>query len=97
MLLWQVALAGNLACVGFDSHPGRLKVLVDKLSRWYAPATPFILYEAARLPIEDFRAEYLTLAELPGARYAEYTTLVIPPAREAPPDQEWRARLERLD
>lgn len=97
VLLWQVALAGNLACVGFEPDPKRLQLLVDKLSGWYRPDTPVILYEAARLPIEDFRAERMILTDLPSANYREHTTLVIPPASEAERDEEWIARLSALD
>lgn len=97
VLLWQVALAGNLDCVGFEPDPKRLQLLVDKLSHWYRPDTPVILYEAAQLPIEDFRAERMTLADLPSARYKEYTTLVIPPAVEAERDEPWIAAIEAQD
>lgn len=97
VLLWQVALAGNLACVGFEPDPKRLQLLVDKLSGWYALDTPVILYEAAQLPIEDFRAERMALADLPAARYKEYTTLVLPPAREAERDERWIEALEALE
>jgi len=37
-----------------------------------------ILYEAAQLPIDTFRAETLRLSDLPNAHYKEFTTLVIP-------------------
>jgi len=97
VLLWQVALAGNLACIGFQPDPRRLQILVEKLSQWYRPDTPVILYEAAQLPIENFRADSMILADLPTARYKEYTTLVIPPAREAGRDERWVRRLEALD
>lgn len=97
VLLWQVALAGNLDCVGFEANRDRLAVLVDKLSGWYETHTPVILYEAAQLPIESFRAERLALADLPEATYKEYTTLVIPPAVEAERDETWIARLNALD
>lgn len=97
VLLWQVALAGNLACIGFEPDARRLQLLVDKLSQWYRPDTPVILYEAAQLPIEDFRAERLTLADLPNARYKEHTTLVIPPTREAERDEQWIKALESLN
>lgn len=91
VLLWQVALAGNLDCIGFEPRTGRLQVLVDKLTHWYAPTTEVILYEAPTLPIADFRAERLTLADLPFAHYEEYTTLVIPPAKELERDAAyWR-------
>ncbi|GAB4173794.1 MAG: SAM-dependent methyltransferase [Wenzhouxiangellaceae bacterium] len=88
VLLWQVALAGSLDCKGFEPSPQRLQVLVGKLTRWYRPDHEVILYEAARLAIEPFRAERIRLGELPGARFCEYTTLVIPPAARPAPDRE---------
>jgi len=97
VLLWQVALAGNLDCIGFEPDPQRLRLLVDKLSHWYRPDTPIILYEAAQLPIERFRADRMALSELPGASLKEYTTMVIPPALEAVRDETWIRRLEALD
>lgn len=95
VLLWQVALAGSLDCVGFDAHPERLRVLVDKLMQWYGSDTDAILYEAARLPIEDFRADPLKLTDLPQAKLRPHTTLVIPPARPLEADGHWRDILER--
>lgn len=97
VLLWQVALAGSLDCTGFSARPDRLQVLVDKLADHYAPDTTVILYEAARLPIEDFRATRLALRDLPGAELHPHTTLVIPPAREAERDPGWIAAIEALD
>lgn len=93
VLLWQVALTGNLDCIGFKPNTDRLKLLVDKLLNWYRPGTEVLLYEAARLPIEDFRADTLPLTDLPVAQYREYTTLVIPPEQTPRPDQ---AMLHRL-
>lgn len=97
LLLWQVALSGSLDCVGFEAHPARLKVLVDKLTQWYPPDTEVILYEAAQLPIEDFRADYLALAALPQASYKEYTTLVIPPAIALERDEHYWNALRKLE
>ncbi|MEZ0471597.1 diguanylate cyclase [Luteimonas salinilitoris] len=79
VLLWQVALAGDLSCTRFHAEHEGLQALVDKLLRWYPPEHEVILYEAARLPIETPRAERLPLRDLPTAHYEEYTTLVIPP------------------
>lgn len=91
VLLWQVALSGNIDCIGFEPDPARLQLLVDKLCHWYPADHEVILYEAAQLSIEDVRAERLALSELPRARYKEYTTLVIPPAGPAERDrQTWR-------
>lgn len=88
LILWQVALSGDLSCTRFDADPERLQVLVDKLAKTYPLDTEVILYEAARLPIESFQAERLALRDLPRARYQEYTTLVVPPAGELAPDGE---------
>jgi diguanylate cyclase len=96
VLLWQVALTGNLDCVGFQPEPKRLRLLVDKLSRWYQPDHEVILYEAARLPIEDFRADRIGLADLPDANLNEYTTLVIPPAVEMQADEAVLTQLREL-
>lgn len=87
LILWQVALAGDLSCTQFDADPGRLAVLRDKLLRWYRPDTDVILYEAAQLPMGGFRADHLALNDLPGAEFKEYTTLVIPPVQSLTPDE----------
>ena len=85
VLLWQVALAGNLDCIGFEPDPRRLRLLVDKLSHWYRPDTPIILYEAAQLPIERLSRQTHDRCRTARRRaLKEYTTLVIPPAREKP-------------
>ncbi|MGC4076364.1 MAG: diguanylate cyclase [Rubrivivax sp.] len=79
VLLWQVALAGDLTCTRLHAERDGLQALVDKLLRWYPPEHEVILYEAAWLPIEQPRMDRLALRDLPDAKYAEYTTLVIPP------------------
>jgi siroheme synthase len=96
LILWQVALSGNLDCIGFEPDPARLDILVDKLQRWYPSDAPVILYEAARLPVQRHRADRLALGELPRARYREHTTLVITPLVDPPRDEETRARLAAL-
>ncbi len=82
VLLWQVALSGDLSCTRLHAEREGVQALVDKLLRWYPPDHEVILYEAARLPIETPRADRLALRDLPTAHYEEYTTLVIPPLRE---------------
>lgn len=96
LILWQVALSGNLDCIGFEPNPARLSILVDKLQRWYPADTPVILYEAAQVPVQRHRADRLALYELPRADYREHTTLVIPPLRDPPQDDETLARLTEL-
>lgn len=96
LLLWQIMHTGNLACTGFDAHPEWLELLVEKLARWYPAETGVILYEAATLPIQDFRAERLALGELPQARLTEVTTLVIPPVATPAADAVVLARLRAI-
>lgn len=79
VLLWQVALSGDLSCSRLHAESEGLQILVTKLLRWYPPDHKVILYEAAQLPIDSFRAESLCLSDLPSAHYTEVTTLVIPP------------------
>lgn len=82
VLLWQVALSGDLTCTRLHAERYGLQALVDKLQRWYPGDHEVILYEAAQLPIESPRIERLPLRALPDAQYQEYTTLVIPPLDE---------------
>jgi diguanylate cyclase len=82
VLLWQVALSGDLSCTRLHAEREGVQALVDKLLRWYPPDHEVILYEAAQLPIETPRADRLPLRDLPTAHYEEYTTLVIPPFGE---------------
>ncbi len=79
VLLWQVALAGDWSCRRLHAEREGLEALVTKLLRWYPPDHEVILYEAAQLPIQSYRAKSLCLRDLPQARYEEFTTLVIPP------------------
>lgn len=79
VLLWQVALSGDLSCTRLHAEREGVQALVERLLRWYPPDHEVVLYEAARLPIETFRAERLPLRDLADAHYEEYTTLVIPP------------------
>lgn len=93
LILWQVALVGDLALDRFHADPSSLALLVEKLEGWYPADTEVILYEAAQLPVQRCRAERMPLRGLPEADYLEYTTLVIPPIRTAAPDREWLQRL----
>lgn len=94
LILWQVALCGDLSRMQFETTPERLGLLVEKLGRWYPADTEVILYEAAQIPVQSFRAERMKLEDLPGASYVEHTTLVIPPGISPVRDEEMLARLE---
>lgn len=97
LLLWQVALAGNTGCIGFEPDARRLGLLVDKLSGWYDRNAEVTLYEAAPLPVAPFRAERIALGDLPHAALSTATTLVIPPTVAPARDEAARARLASFD
>lgn len=86
LLLWQVALTGDTACTRFHAEPAEIQRLVERLLLDYPADHEVILYEAARLSVEPFRAERLALRDLASARFEEYTTLVIPPCAPRYPD-----------
>jgi len=96
LILWQVALTGDLALDRFHAEPDAIGLLVEKLRRWYPADTPVMLYEAAQLPVERVRADRMQLEAIPSARYREHTTLVVPPVRGAEPDPGWIERVGRL-
>ncbi len=94
VLLWQVALAGDVSCRRLHAEREGLQMLVTKLLRWYPPDHEVLLYEAAQLPIESFRADTLRLDSLPDAHYKEFTTLVVPALKNEPRhDPEFRPAL----
>lgn len=86
LLLWQVALTGDIACTRFHAEPEEIQKLVERLLVDYPADHEVILYEAARLSVEPFRADRLALRDLASARFEEYTTLVIPPCAPRYPD-----------
>lgn len=90
LLLWQVALTGDIACTRFHAEPRELQKLVERLLLDYPADHEVILYEAARLPVEPFRADRMPLCELASAHYEEYTTLVVPPCAPRPTDHAGR-------
>lgn len=95
LILWQIALCGDLGCTRFQATPAYLEILVDKLRRWYPAETPCILYEAPQFALGHTRMDSVPLQELAQAHYREHTTLVIPPSRELDWDQEILSKLAK--
>lgn len=96
LLLWQLALTGNLDCIGFEPVPARLALLADKLQTWYPADHEVVLYEASQLPVLPFRAERLRLADLSSADLREHTTLAVPPLHRPQTDERWLARVKAI-
>lgn len=97
LILWQVGIAGDLSGGRFETDARRLSVLVDVLSRYYAPEHEVVVYRAATLPFQEARIDRVALAALPAVSLGMADTLAVPPGRPPQPDPEVRRRLAALD
>ena len=79
LLLWQIALAGEHTLTEFNTNQRRLDVLVEHLSQWYPIEHQVVIYEAANLPIQSPRIDWISLKDLPRAKLSMISTLLIPP------------------
>ncbi|MCS6236896.1 hypothetical protein G3495_17560 [Shewanella baltica] len=82
LLLWQIAIAGEHTLTQFHTTSDRLQILVEQLHQWYPLDHQVVIYEAANLPIQAPRIEYLPLSKLPEANLSPISTLLIPPAKK---------------
>ena len=97
LVLWQVALVGDLTLKRFSTGPAYRQALVDVLGRDYPLDHEIIIYRAATLPIQQPRICRMSLRDLPEAELTEDVTVVLPPATALKPNLSMRARLEELD
>ena len=81
-IMWQIGIVGEHTATQFETRPEWVAVFVERLKAWYPLSHQVILYEAAVLPIEEPRMDYLQLKDLPAAQMSTKTTLVIPPVRD---------------
>ncbi len=82
LVLWQVGMAGDKSLGKVVTDKRYRKVLVDLLAENYSLDHQVTLYEAATIPLEPIRKEFIALKELPDADVSQQTTLVIPPSRK---------------
>ncbi|WP_100640862.1 SAM-dependent methyltransferase [Alteromonas facilis] len=80
LVLWQIALAGELSLTTKVSSSQHVTILCELLYEHYAPSHQVILYECPTLPTDDARIDYISLADLPTADMSPITTLIVPPA-----------------
>lgn len=80
LILWQIAVAGDLTYRKFDADPRRLAVLVEVLKETYPSDHRVVLYEAAMLPVSEPVIEAMPLCELASARVSQSSSLYVPPA-----------------
>lgn len=87
LILWQIDAIGTL---NNDNNANRhgLKLLVKKLSHYYAAEHTVILYEAAQHPGFRPRIDRIRLDDLQNTALKKISTLYIPPAKQTQPDHE---------
>jgi uncharacterized protein YabN with tetrapyrrole methylase and pyrophosphatase domain len=95
LVLWQVAMIGNLGFLDVRApRVGRgLAVLAEALCARYPARHEAVIYEAAVHPLLGPRVERVALEDLGGAKVTDVTTLYVPPVAAAPVDREMMARL----
>ncbi|NEP00476.1 MAG: hypothetical protein F6K58_17695 [Symploca sp. SIO2E9] len=94
LILWQIAMVGNL---GFYQQGGNLPglgVLAEVLEKYYGRDHEVIIYEAAVYhPVCEPMIKPMPMFKLAETRVSEVSTLYIPPKAPAPVDAEMMVRL----
>lgn len=94
LVLWQIAVVGDMSITFRRATPRQLQLLLSLLEGYgYSADHESILYEAATLPISSPRIERIPLSALLEAELKLQSTLVIPPARRLVPNVEMRQAL----
>ena len=93
LILWQIAVIGQL---GFDQngeHRHGVRVLTAELQRWYPPDHEVVVYEAAVYSICNPVIQRLSLDKVVEAKITELSTLYVPPKELASIDYAMMTRL----
>jgi len=96
LVLWQITLAGDRSIARFDTGEAELQLLVELLSAQYPPEHQVVIYEAASMPFEQPRMEWIPLGDLPKARLTLKSTLVLPPSQPLQKNARLLAQLQAL-
>lgn len=97
LVVWQIGVVGDRSLKRRATGPAYRALLVERLAEDWPREHRVALYEAASLPHQLPRIDWLPLASLPAAAVAMHTTLVVPPARAMRADPDFRARISALD
>jgi len=87
LILWQVAIAGDISLAKFSTNSKYKQVLLDKLYESYPKNHEIILYECAVLPIDQPRIEKIELSDINNVEMSLKTTVVIPPSHSSEVDK----------
>jgi uncharacterized protein YabN with tetrapyrrole methylase and pyrophosphatase domain len=94
LILWQIAVIGNLGFYKEEEHLRGLRVLAEVLETHYSSDHEVIVYEAAvYYPVCEPVIQRMPLFKLPETKVTLVSTLYVPPKASAPVDREMMARL----
>jgi uncharacterized protein YabN with tetrapyrrole methylase and pyrophosphatase domain len=94
LILWQIAMIGNLGFHREESQLRGLTVLAEVLETYYSFEHEVIVYEAAvYYPVCEPVIQRLPLSKLTEIEVTPVSTLYVPPQVQAPIDAEMMARL----
>lgn len=93
LILWQIAVIGNLGFYEEGSHRHGLTVLAEVLEDYYGSDHIVVIYEAAIYPTVKPHIQHVPLCMLPQARISLVSTLYVPPKELANVDEEMMQRL----
>ncbi|NEP00714.1 MAG: hypothetical protein F6K58_19015 [Symploca sp. SIO2E9] len=94
LILWQIAMVGNLGFYERRGHIQGLKILAEVLDKDYGADHEVIVYEAAvYYPVCLPVVERISLSKLPEAKVTEVSTLYVPPKAMTPVDRKMMVNL----
>ncbi len=93
VILWQIGVVGHIDYrqTGYDLRP--VKLVVEKLLKFYPADHPVILYQAAHMVMACSVQQKISLAELSEVSITPIATLFIPPLGSPQIDDEMLSRL----
>lgn len=93
LILWQIAMLGNLGSYNRENLVRPLNILTEVLKTHYGADHEVIVYEAAVYSVCEPVIQRIPLSKLPESSITQVSTLYIPPQALAPVDREMMARL----
>lgn len=96
LILWQIAVLGDLTFREFEPNLKRIRFLAEVLMEDYPADHRVILYDAATLPVSKPKIQEIALAELDSAEITLNSTLYVPPLADPEADPQRLARLRAI-
>jgi precorrin-6B methylase 1 len=93
LILWQIGVVGDHTLQRLRPAANGLAALAAKLQGLYPADHRIAVYEAASLPTDSARIDWMPLSELPRAEVTLTSTLFVPPATRLALDM---AQIERF-